>query len=789
MKSFRRFGLGVFALFLALVLNLLCADFAQAQATLAVSGSSATLTKTGYTELIGAVSLTVNSGTTVAGTVEVFLPNTVFSDASGVTLNGTGGLAAATIAAVVPSNGVVDINIPAGAGAGSSLTISGIRVSAVGLTNAKVTAAISSTGNFVLAGQNSVSLVTGLADGLTVDTSAGNTLSTSGTVIISSPGAIKVAEGWNQAFSSSLGVAGQTAKTQVVFQVVGLPDNVGLTFPAMVSSDGGDGAYIMTLSGVPETLTNQSPTNRVIYEFNDSPTSPNFIDSFSVIPTVSLNGDPGNGTAYIQVALGPIGALLPNAQYPSVAIPRFAEVFLPPATPEQEAITTLSLPVLPTATNDSFSLSNTGSGGALITAQAMREDGTPSAGVTTPATINLASKQTALLSLTDIFGSSATPDKIAVVELSAANTGMVANAIDTIQASRIGVAAPPVEQLLAYVPFDRQIGSDVPVLTVQNATDADIPAQITVFSSTGASLATVTPTIKAHGALRQDLVSLFAPATSIRQQATGGDALAAFALPLDGYVSVHGTTGVLRTIMLNRPTTAAESIPSLTDSSDSPQVFPFFAFGSGYNTLLTLINLSASTSVRVTLNPYSSTGTALVTQPVVQSIAPGQKQTFDFESLFGQVDFASGYFSINLDSIALTPFSTHPSVAGSVRVSAPGSRAVVPFLSKPGKQFYMTPAVETSDSYTGIAIYNPTANPATVTFDAFASGGTTIGSATITIPTGLANIHLLREMISKAVGNDNILVRITASTNVSVLGLRGTFNGTELIYLRGETQP
>jgi hypothetical protein len=773
MKSFRRFGFGLFALFPALMLTLLSPDFAQAQATLAVSVSSATLTKIGYTELVGTVSLAVNSGTTVAGIVEVFLPNTVFSDASGVTVSGTGGLAAATIAAVVPSNGVVDVNIPAGAGAGASLTISGIRVSAVGLTNAKVTAAISSTGNFVLAGQNSVSLVTGLADGLTVDTSAGNTLSTSGSVIISSPGAIKVGEGWNQAFSSSIGIAGQTAKTQVVFQVVGLPDNVALTFPAMVSSDGGDGSYIMTLSGVAETLTNQSPSNRVIYEFNDSPTSPTFIDSFSVIPTVGLNGNPGNGTAYIQVALGPIGALVPNAQYPSVAIPRFAEVFLPPATPAQEAITTLSLPVLPTATNDSFSLSNTGSGGALITAQAMREDGTPSTGVTTPATINLASKQTALLSLTDIFGAGATPDKIAVVELSAANTGMVANAIDTIQTSRIGVAAPPVEQLLAYVPFDRQIGSDVPVLTVQNATDADIPAQIALFSSTGSSIATVTPTIKAHGALRQDLVSLFAPAT----------------IPLDGYVSVHGTTGVLRTIMLNRPTTAAESIPSLTDSSDSPQVFPFFAFGSGYNTSLTLINTSASTAVRVTLTPYSSAGTALVTQPVVQSIAPGQKQTFDFESLFGQAGFASGYFSINLDSIALTPFSTHPAVAGIVRLSASGSRAVVPFLSKSGKQFYMTPAIETSDNYTGLAIYNPTANPATVTFDAFASGGTTIGSATITIPTGLANIHLLREMISKAVGNDNILLRITSPVNVNVLGLRGTFNGSELIYLRGETQP
>src|SRR5262249_40393007 len=160
-----------------------------------------------------------------------------------------------------------EITVPAGAGPGASLTINGIRISAVGLTSANVTAAISSTGNFILAGQNSVSLITGLADGLTVDASAGNTLSISGSTIVSAPGAIKVSEGWNQAFSSSVGTAGQTAPTQLIFQVVGLPDNVSVTFPAMVFSDASDGAIITTLSGAAETLTNQSSPNRVTYQF------------------------------------------------------------------------------------------------------------------------------------------------------------------------------------------------------------------------------------------------------------------------------------------------------------------------------------------------------------------------------------------------------------------------------------------------------------------------------------------------------------------------------------------
>jgi hypothetical protein len=280
------------------------------------------------------------------------------------------------------------------------------------------------------------------------------------------------------------------------------------------------------------------------------------------------------------------------------------------------------------------------------------------------------------------------------------------------------------------------------------------------------------PTVSAHGALRQDLASLFPSAT----------------VPLDGYVSVQGT-GPLRTILLNHPNTAPEDIPSLTETSDSPQTFPFFVIGGGYDSVLTLINTSSNTAVQLSLTPYTPAGLAIVPHPFTQMIAPGQKQTFDFDTLFGQAQVLSGYVVVNLDSTLLTPFSSRPTVAGTVRLSASSSRAVVPFFSNPATQLYMTPAVETSDSYTGISVFNPTGNPVTVTFDAFASTGMALGTATVTIPAGFANVQLLRQLISNTVGNDNMLVRITASANISVLGLRGTFSGSELIYLRGETLP
>src|SRR5262249_39937941 len=147
------------------------------------------------------------------------------------------GLAGATIASVVPDNGIVIINIPAGAGAGASTTLSGVRISAVGKTFSTLDAAVSSTGNSIFAGQNFVRIVRSMAEGMTVDSSSQVTVTVSNGVVVVAPAAFIVNEGWEGAFSSAVGVAGQTVKTQVIFKVIGLPDNVSLIFPSPVTSN------------------------------------------------------------------------------------------------------------------------------------------------------------------------------------------------------------------------------------------------------------------------------------------------------------------------------------------------------------------------------------------------------------------------------------------------------------------------------------------------------------------------------------------------------------------------
>jgi hypothetical protein len=757
---------------LPLLFTLGAVEVAQAQATFSVAGSSATLSKTGYTELLGLVTFTVASGTTVSGTIEFFVPNITFTEIGGITVAGTGGLGGVTVAGIAPTNGVVTINIPPGAGVGATVSLSGIRVSAVGATFSTLDAAISSTGNFIIAGQNTIRVVRNVLDGFVVDTSNGSTISIADNLIIQGPGTIKVSEGWEHSFSSTIGVQGQTAQTQIIFQVIGLPDNVSLSFPAMVTSDTLDGAVLVTQSGGVEVLSNQSATNRVVYLFNDSASSATTFDAFSVSPILALTGQVGTGTASIQVTMGPIGAAVPNTQFPSTAVPRFAEAFVPPLTVVQQKISTLSVPVSAALPNDTITLSNAASGGAVITARARKEDGTLNTDVTNEITLNLLSHQTTSVSLKDLFGPAASPSNIAAVEFAAVNNSLIANSIGTGQNGRTGISTP-IEQLLTLLPFDRQTSADLPGLVVENASDNDIPTQMSVWSSTGTSLKTIPTTIAAHGALRRDIVSIF-----------GADTV-----PLSGYVVVRGITAPLRSVLVNHPGGTPEGIPSLGGTANSPLLFPFFVFGSGYNTVATVINASDTTPVQITIAPYDPSGSS-VAKSFVQTVGPSQRADFDFSSIFSTSSgLASGYFTISMDSPSTNPFASRPTVLGTVRISTGKATATIPMVSDPGTQFYISSAVENTTNYTGISVLNTTTAAASVTADVFSSAGALIGTTTFNVPFGSAQIHLMRELVPQSLGQDNALVRISAGSNVKVLAFRGAFDSSDLIYLRGEVVP
>jgi hypothetical protein len=748
---------------------------AQAQATIAVSGSSSTLTSTGQTELLGFVTFTVVSGVTKAGTIDYFVPNVTFTNdaTTGIAVSGTGGLATATIAAVVSSD--IIINIPAGAGIGDSVTLSGARMSAVGVTFTTLNASISSAGNSIVAGESTVQIVRNVTDGMLVTTSGDPTFTFTNGVIIGAPSTYIVTEGWPAAFSSAVGTSGQTVSTQIIFQVTGLPDNISITFPSPLSSI--SGATLATVGVVPVTLTNQSATNQVIYNFTDSATSPILIDAFAITPTIGVagTGTPGTGTVFIQATLGPIGAAVPNADNPSSAIPRFAQKLLPPASSlPQPVTTTLTLPVPGPIDAATIFISNTSSGGAVITANSRGGDGTLTSGtgINNQVTVNDSAKQTQALALTALFGAVATPSNTAAVEAVSQNSALLLDGIGTIGGKRFAISRVA-EMATTYLPFDQSTAADIPLLLLRNSGTTSVSVNLTLRTAVGASVATASRTVASLGTVRESFSTLF-PGTT---------------LPASGYISVAGS-GPVGSILLINPASGPSEIPTLLPANAPPYSFPFFVVGSGYDTIVSLINPSSSQTVSVTLNAYNSSGTTINAQPLTATLTPGGRLDLDFAQLLGTAQINTGYFSVGLQDASGFLFANTPQVYGIVRLSTSNFSTAAPLVTNANTQFFMTPTTETANGYTGIVITNTSQSAVSATVDLFSNSGTQIGTTTFNIAANTNSIQLLRQLIPQALTHDNGLVRITVTGgSVKVVGFRGTFDLKELIYLRGETIP
>ncbi len=748
---------------------------AQAAAIFQVSSSATTITRIGHTEPIGAVTFTVASGTTSTGTVEFYLPGVTFTNTggAGITVTGTGGLAGATILNIISDQGLVIINVPAGATTGASATLSGIRISAVGKVTNSLDAQISlNGGNSLIAGQNSVRVVSSATDGMLLTTDGTATITVVNGGLLTGPGTFTVAEGSLRSFSSAVGVAGQTVKTQIIFLVQGLPDNISVTFPSPIVDT--NGATLVTLSGLPETLTNQSPTNRVIYEFNDSASSPGLIDGFIIIPAVSNpSGVAGIGTATVQVALGPFGVAVPNSDYPSTAVPRFDPVFLPPLGPTSSGPTTLfTLPVPIAADDQTVTIFNSASGGASITVRARRADGNLStaANVTSEVTFTLLSQQTKTGTLKDLFGSGALTSDIATVEVESLNSKLVVTSIVTMGGRRFSVTQLPQVSFM-YFPFDRQTSADVSILNMYNGGTSDASVTVSLISSSGATLGTGTRTVSARGAVREGLTSLF-PSTTV---------------PLEGYLIVRASAP-LRTLLVNNAGSRPEIVPILISSPVSAS-FPFFAFGAGYSSKLIVINPSETLSAKMTLNIYFPNGTLVNTQPFITTLAPKERQTLDLGSIFGtgSGDLVAGYLSFTLQGVATSPFSNPPQVYPLMRISTDGFSTAVPFVET-GGPFFITPTMETTASFTGLAVHNTNSSSVNVTVDLISATGSAIGTVSFSLAPNTTRVQLLRELIPQSLSHQNGIMRVsTASGGVRVVGFQGALNSSELIYLRGET--
>ena len=135
---------------------------------------------------------------------------------------------------------------------------------------------------------------------------------------------------------------------------------------------------------------------------------------FSFSPGLERTGPVGAGTGFYQVTVGPIGAAEPTIRLPSTEVPRY-EALLLPDLPDLPGSKTFLFPVDRGIDTQSFTVSNTGDGGAQLTLSAFDDTGDLLKGpdLANERDQRLEARRTLTFDLEAMFGPGATAETVA----------------------------------------------------------------------------------------------------------------------------------------------------------------------------------------------------------------------------------------------------------------------------------------------------------------------------------------------------------------------------------------
>ena len=737
---------------------------AWAQATFSVSSTATTVIRTGHTEPVGALTFSVQSGTTVAGVIEIDLsPAVLTSDAAVISSSAAQTDFSAT---VDPDAGQVRLHVPAGVGPGTRVHLEGLRLSVPASGIESLEARITTAENRLTGGRRSVQVVGRAVDAIVIDPSTDPVYTyNSGRILIDHLGHFTFSEGIAAAFSDG---------TEIIFQASSLPRNTQLRFPATIASQ--TGAQWTTVDGADVTLASEEARNRVVYTFSPGESSRTAVDVFSFSPVLERTGSPGAGTGFYQVTIGPIGAAEPTRALPSTAVPRYDELLLPVLGPDLPVSKTFLFPVERGVETQSFTISNTAVGSVPLTIRAFDAAGDLLDGsdVVNERSRLLGPRQTLTFDLGTMFGPGATAGTVAAVAIESRNDRAVATKIGTAAGGAYAVhSQAPVEP--AYFPFNRRNAGEMPLVSVVGDGAADFESRWVLMDMAGVEQASAVRDAAAGGAVRVSLDALFG--------------IPAAAVPLEGYVRVESTEAQFRGNLVDNPGEGTHAVPALGATGSSRTVFPYFVTGGGYNTVVTLINASEHIAA-VTATAFDADG-AEIAPGFTTRISPRTLEDLDWAAILGTGRLRQGYFTLDVVRDARPhPFASVPPLARAVRIEAPGIRTAAALTSERGDEFFFTPVRSDGDEYTGLAILNDGPEEMEVLIEAYAGNGKLLDAAELTVVGRAVRIGLLRELLSELGSADGGYVRV-ASTSIwmRTLALRGRLDGTGLLHLAAQTAP
>ncbi len=769
----------LFKLVVSIHLFVLCATPLFAQATFSVASSPTTAADIGVTELTGRISLSVSSGTSVASAflIQYSAPVTN-NDSSEILVSGTGGLAGPTVTIVATSNGVL-VNVPQGGSAGDTILLQGVRVAIAGSNASQVTATVSSptgSGNSILAGQGTVTVINTILQPFDVDVTVSAPLSFTGGMVTNDTSSFVITEGYASAFTDDVGEFGQTVPTTIrITPFPDIPSGFSVTFASTATSS--SGATLSVPAGETLTIPRADGSTYIDYEFTSATGSAVLVESFTM--SVSLSGSATGGTGVInfQSELIPIGIAVPDTEFPSRAIPRYAERKVPDESqfPGVSGAAQLAFPVRARsdATYTGIALTNPLDVSVTVT---LTPYDTAGGVLADPKTLTIPPRGQIAELPTDssLFGpdfNASTAGTILAVGRTPILPGFYILGDDV--GPRLDGASAEISTLQNWVwpVIFRQAPAPFTTLEMFNPNASTATATLNMYDSNGALIATSSQTISALGSVVQSIQQLF-PLANLNSF-SGGYIKGQSNLPL----LVRETFG---------NSLDSNVLPGQTGQSLDTFYWPHFASGGGYTTELTFIDLDPTMAANLSVTLFAGNGAAMGQAAI--TIPPSAQTIRSLASLFPNLSVSqvtTGYVKVDLLPTHLGPFIFMPSIAGSLRFSAAngsGSSAL-PMINPTASAFVYSHVAETSTYYTGIALLNTNATPASIQLEVFTQQGTSVGSTSFTLQPGEKIAKLVHELVPAAAGQEGGYVQIQSNQPVSSFSLFGSIDGLSLCLI------
>jgi hypothetical protein len=738
------------------------AAFSLGQAVFTVGSTPAVVADIGYTESSGAVTLVVVSGVTVASPITITYSAPITNnDQSEIVISGT---MAGVSLELDRTHNLIRVNIPFGGSVGDQITISNVRVSVAGSDFSPVTATLRSplpSGNAILAGQTIVTVVAQVMEPFSFDQSA-DPLSYGDGMVLRAVTTLKVVEQYADALVGSALDVGRIRITPFP----SIPEGLQITFPATVVS-AETGSVFTTLSGVAETIPRDDGTTDVVYQLMPGMNSILLSESFDLTPTME-GAATGAGIIQFQAELLPIGLEVPNDEYPSTDIPRYASRLVPDEIDLISGAIQLFFPfrIQSEDTYTGLALTNPENYRVRATLTAYDAAGNviAGAGITNPVPVDLPRNGQYAKLATELFGDDFNASSSGFIKATAQNpslkgfylTGdMSGPKLDGGIGNLTGALSwyMPVVFHQGSAPFNR--------LELYNPGSSTATATLKLIDINGNQVAVKTKTVAAGNLYSSDVTDIFEkPLISFQGGYIRGDS----DLPL----IVQDTFGNA----LESNVLTSQGAPSLTSYS-----IPHFASGDHYSTELTMVNTDVYFPANLVITLFDNDNQQ-ISDPVEVEINPGAQMIRTIASLFPNLGSGLATGSINIEVLPVRrgPFITYPPLVGAVRfANIDGSAsAAIPLLIAPSNDIVYSHVAQSQGWFTGVTVLNPNTIPTNMVLDVFASDGTLTGTYWDQLQPGQRFAKLVYELVPESAGQSGGYIRIFSDSSLTSFSLFGS---------------